>query len=224
MNLIFICVFNQDKYVDMLFLLLESINIYGNLDNTHILIYTSTLFMNRIKESHMYNDKIIFEINDGYNNIDKARKARLDLFDLQSISNYNKILYLDTDTIVKNDISKVFDVCNEDILYACTSILLFNNSEKIRELFNKINEDTVNKPYNFTRYYQPYIVYNALKYHLYNNRILKSFVVNNDTNIHSDKVIHHFPGVPYQNKIEVMTTFLNKCKHVPEFCIEIKYI
>jgi hypothetical protein len=35
--------------------------------------------------------------------------------------------------------------------------------------------------------------------------------VNNDNNIHSDKVIHHFPGGPgiYEHKINVMTIFLN---------------
>jgi hypothetical protein len=61
---------------------------------------------------------------------------------------------------------------------------------------------------------QPYIVYNAFKYNLYNNKILKSLVVNNDNNIHSDKVIHHFPGGPgkYQHKINSMTIFLNNIK------------
>jgi hypothetical protein len=58
---------------------------------------------------------------------------------------------------------------------------------------------------------QPYIVYNAFKYKLYNNKILKSLVVNNDFNIHGDKVIHHFPGGPgvYHHKIISMTKFLN---------------
>jgi hypothetical protein len=245
-NCIFICVFNQEKYVDMFFLLLESIFIYGILDdNTHILVYTSTSFMNIIKQSHLFNEKIKFEINETYNNIDKACKARLDLFNLSSITNYNKILYLDTDILVKDDINKVFNVCEEDILYvleegvinsdydywgktlfgdeinnyndktAFTSgILLFNNCEKIKDLFNKINEDIVKRPYNFACYDQPYIVYNAFKYNLYNNKILKSLVVNNDNNIHSDKLIHHFPGGPgvYQNKIDAMTIFLNNIK------------
>jgi predicted O-methyltransferase YrrM len=246
MNCIFCCVFNQEKYVDMFFLLLESIFIYGDLDNnTNILVYTSTPFMNRIKQSHLFNEKIKFEINDTYDNIDKACKAKLDLFNLSCIANYNKILYLDTDILVKNDINKVFNICNEDILYvleegdlninsdawgkplfgneinnyddktAFTSgILLFNNCEKIKDLFNKINEDIINRP----RYYdcndQPYIIYNAFKYKLFNNKILNSFVVNNDNNIHSDKVIHHFPGGPgiYQHKIEAMTIFLNNIK------------
>jgi FkbM family methyltransferase len=247
MNCIFCSVFNQEKYVDMFFLLLESILIYGNLDeNTNILVYTSTLFMDMIKKSHLFNnEKVKFEINDTYNNFDKACKARLDLFNLSSIKNYNKILYLDTDILVKDDINKVFDVCNEDILYvleegeinsdtnfwgtslfenevnnyddktAFTSgILLFNHCEKIKDLFDKINEDMVERPYDFICYDQPYIVYNAFKYNLYNNKILKTLVVNNDNNIHSDKVIHHFPEGPgiYQHKINAMTIFLNSMK------------
>jgi|SaaInlStandDraft_6_1057023.scaffolds.fasta_scaffold30083_3 predicted O-methyltransferase YrrM len=247
MNCIFVCVFNQEKYVDMFFLFLESILIYGNLDdNTHILVYTSIPFMNIIKQSHLFNEKIKFEINDTYNNIDKACKARLDLFNLHSITNYNKILYLDTDILVKDNINKVFDVCEEDFLYVLkegeltnddnwyggvtlfgdeinnysdksafsSGILLFNNCEKIKDLFNKINEDINKRPYNFDCFDQPYIVYNAFKYNLYNNKILKSLVVNNDDNIHSDKVIHHFPGGPgvYQHKIVNMTKFLDEIK------------
>jgi hypothetical protein len=241
-------VFTQEKYVDMFFLLLESIFIYGNLDNnTHILVYTSTAFMNIIKKSHLFNEKIKFEINDTYNNIDRACKARLDLFNLPSTINYNKILYLDTDIIIKDNINKVFDVCEQDILYvleeeggkidsdtdfwgktlfgneinnyndksAFTSgILLFNNCEKIKDLFIKINEDIINRPYYFCCCDQPYIVYNAFKYNLYNNKILKSLAVNNDNNIDSDKIIHHFPGGPgaYQHKINNMTNFLNNIK------------
>ena len=244
MNGIFCCVFNQEKYIDMFFLLLKSILTYGNLDcNTNILVYTSTPFMIKIKKSHLFNnEKIKFEINDAYNNIDKACKARLDLFNLPSVKNYNKILYLDTDILVKDDINKVFNVCEEDILYALeegeinnssdywgktlfkneinnyhdksaftSGILLFNNCEKIKDLFNKISEDIVKRPFHFSCYDQPYIVYNAFKYNLYNNKILKTLVVNNDNNIHSDKVIHHFPGGPgvYKHKIHYMTIFLN---------------
>ena len=245
MNCIFCCVFNQEQYVDMLFLLLESIFIYGDLDcNTHILVYTSTPFMNKIKQSHLFNDeKIKFELNYKYNNVDKACKARLELFNLASITNYNKILYLDTDILIKDNINKVFEVCKEDLLYAieegdiCNDldywgkslfgneindytdksafscgILLFNNCEKIKDLFSKINEDILTRYHYF--YDQPYIIYNSFKYNLYNNKSLKSLGVNNDTNIHSDKVMHHFPGGPgtYTHKINNMTIFLNNIK------------
>jgi len=248
MNCIFITVFNQEKYVDMFFLLLESIFVYGNLnDDINILVYTSTTFMNIIKKNHLFNDeKIKFEINDTYNNIDKACKARVDLFNFSSITNYKKILYLDTDILIKDNINKVFDICEDDVLYVLeeggidsytdcwgrtlfgdeinnyndktafsSGILLFNNCEKIKDLFIKINEDIINRPYDFLCCDQPYIIYNAFKYNLYNNKILKSFAVNNDTNIHSDKIIHHFPGTPgyYIYKMPTMTTFLNSLKN-----------
>jgi lipopolysaccharide biosynthesis glycosyltransferase len=248
MNCIFITVFNQEKYVDMFYLLLESIFMYGNIDESiEILVYTSTPFMNMIKESNLYtNDKIFFEINDSYHTIDKACKARLDLFFLPSVTKYQKILYLDTDILIKDDIHKVFDICIDNILYvleegditdnrdywgktlfgneinnyedksAFTSgILLFNNCREIRDLFMIIREDMNNRPQYFSCFDQPYIVYNAFKYNLFNNKILKSLVVNNDMNIHSDKVIHHFPGGPgvYQHKIENMDIFLNNLKY-----------
>ena len=248
MNCIFICVFNQIQYVEMFYLLLESIFIYGNLDdNTQILVYTSSNFINIIKENILFNnEKIKFEINDTYNNIDKACKARLDLFNLKSIINYEKILYLDTDIIVKDDINKLFNICNEEILYvleegnindesdywgkslfenelnnyndltAFTSgIILLKNCEKIKDLFNKINEDINNRANYIGSFFdQPYIVYNAFKYNLYNNKILKSLVVNNDNNILSNKILHHFPGGPgsYENKIYYMSIFLNNLK------------
>ena len=250
MNCIFICLFNDEKYIDLFYLLLESIFIYGNLnDDTDILLYTSTSFMNLIKKSHLFNEeKVKFEINDTYDNIYKARKARLDIFNLDSIKKYNKILYLDTNTIVKGDIKKVFDVCKEDILYvleegyincditdkwdywgkllfgdkvnnyqdktAFTSgVLLFNNCKNINDLFNKINRHiSFNTSYTdiLPYYEQPYIVYESFKCNLYNNKILKLLVINNDNNIYSNKVIHHFSDDV--KIINIISHFLNNIK------------
>jgi len=251
MKCIFCCVFNEENYVKMFLILLESINIYGNLDeNTDILVYTSTIFMNIIKESQWFiHNKIKFEINDTIDNIDKACKSRLDLFKFSCIVNYEKILYLDTDILIKNDISKVFDCSTQDVLYVLeeglltdndghyggetlfnkeeiinykditafsSGILLFNNCTKIVDLFNKINNDIINRPYNFSCYDQPYIVYNAFKYNLFDNKLLKTLIVNNDNNVFSNKVVHHFPGGPgiYKKKIDKMTIFLNKLNQI----------
>ena len=118
-NAIYITVFNQVKYVDMLYLLLESIYSYGNLkDNTDILIYTSTEFMNKIKDSKFNSDKLLFEINEEYNDINLACKARLDLFELESVNNYDKILYIDTDIIIKDDLNELLNIVLEDKIYA----------------------------------------------------------------------------------------------------------
>lgn len=245
MNCIFITIFLQVKYVEMFFILLESLSIFGNLDiNTEILIYTSTKFMNIIKQSHLYSDKIKFEINDDYDNLDKSCKSRLDLFNLDSIQNYEKIIYLDTDILIKGNINHIFDICKEDILYAleegtidskldywgtslfreeannyedktafCSGILLFKNCSKIKELFEIIKISIKSNEHFF--HDQPYFVYNAFKYNLYNNKLLKEYCVNNNFNSNSNFFIHHFPGGPgvHITKIQVMNKFLIELKN-----------
>jgi len=200
--------------------------------------------METIKQNPLFNpEKIKFETNDTFNDVDSACKSRLYLFYLSQINNYEKILYLDTDILVKGDINKVFNVCKDDVLYtleegtindmqdywgktlfeneiqnyedksAFTSgILLFNNCEKIKMLFQHIIEDIINRPYFFKCYDQPYIVYNAFKYRLYNNKVLKCIAVNNDDNVDNDFVIHHFPGGPgyFERKIYTMKKVLDK--------------
>jgi len=220
-----------------------------------------------IKRSPFYKEGIIrFEINDTYSSVEKACKARLDLFDLlvattnkeENKYKYNKILYLDTDIIVKGDLNLVFDVCVEDKLYVLeegsidsdsdfwgktlfqnagdlelytnkstatatatvtafsTGILLFNNCETIKKLFIAIRNDMVARPLKFYCQDQPYIVYNAFKYDLYDNQALKPFVVNNDHDVYSNKIIHHFPGDPgwHQNKMTHMLRFLSDLKGI----------
>jgi lipopolysaccharide biosynthesis glycosyltransferase len=239
-------VFNQDKYVDMLFLLLESLFTWGNLnDHTEVLIYTSTPFRERIQQSQWNHDKIKFEVNDTYNSVDAACKSRLDVFYLPSIANYEKILYLDTDILVTDNINKIFDVVKDDVLYvleegtiddsgdcwgkslfgnevhqysdksAFTSgILAFNNCAKIQLLFDNILNDIQTRPRHFSCFDQPYIVYNAFKYNLYNNKLFKAFVVNEMVYSRNDKVIHHFAGGPgvYQHKIVHMMEYLKRMK------------
>lgn len=244
MNCVFICVFNNPDYLNLLFLLVRSIQLYGELgEETDILIYTSTVFMNRIKGSRFYRPNIKFETNDEFGSLYKACMARLDLFDLASTKQYNKILYLDTDILVKKKLGHVFDLVEEDKLYvlkegsitsdtnfwgkslfgnevhryrdksAFTSgILLFNNCETMKTLFENIKKDIQRRPELCTFYDQPFIVYNAFKYNLYENtKLTKSFAVNNSQDVNSIYTIHHFPGGVgcYEVKIERMTKFFN---------------
>jgi len=118
-NLIYTCIFYNKQYIDMLYLLLESIYIYGDLnDNIDILIYTNTEFKNSICESIFNCKNIIFEINDNYTELTDAFFARLDLFDFNIINNYNKILYLDSDIIIIDNINKIFELNIDNIIYA----------------------------------------------------------------------------------------------------------
>ena len=118
-NALFVCVFMNEKYLKLLYLWLESVSLYGNLnENTDIIIYTSTDFANKIKRTELFFDKIKFQINDEYNNLDNVCKSRLDLFDFSIISNYEKILYTDIDVIIINDVNEIFNKCTNDVIYA----------------------------------------------------------------------------------------------------------
>ncbi len=244
-NVIFICVFFQTKFLEMFIIMLYSIRKYGKLNNnTDILVYTSSEFMNIIKKHQLYYDNIKFVINDNYNTVRQAALSRLDMFKFNIINDYNKILYLDTDIIVKGDLNKVFDVITKDVIYAVeegtitndsniyggellfgsdlekylgkpafsSGIMGFTNSETIRELYKNINKDLSIRPYNLSCMDQPYIVYNCFKYDLFDNQIFNQLCVNNDNNIYSDKVIHHFPGGVgvYQHKMFKMINFIKE--------------
>jgi predicted O-methyltransferase YrrM len=242
-NCIFVCVFLNEKYIQLFFLFLESLYIYGNLtDDVDILVYTSSAFEKKIRESHLFSESVRFEVNDTINTLDTACKARLDLFLLPSVKDYDKILYLDVDMLIKDNIDKVFDLVTEDVLYVLeegtiehyywgkdlfgdtihnyedktafsSGLLLFRRCERIMELFADIQREIKKRSVIF--YDQPYIVCGAFQAGAYNNKILKSFAVNqyNDS-IHPDKVIYHFPGGPGDAtpKLERMSVFFQRVK------------
>jgi hypothetical protein len=111
-NLIYLCVFYNRDYIQLLELLIQSLYINSNIDNnnTDILIITSNDFYIEINE-------IIkkFELNVNYflleiNNVFDAGCARLNIFDYEKINNYNKILYLDTDILINSNINNLFSL------------------------------------------------------------------------------------------------------------------
>jgi hypothetical protein len=117
-NALFVCVFMNEDYLKLLYLWLESVLLYGNLsENTDIIIYTSTHFANKIKRTELFFDKIVFQINDEYNNLDNVCKSRLDIFEFDIISNYDKILYTDVDVLVMNDVNEMFNKATKELLY-----------------------------------------------------------------------------------------------------------
>jgi predicted O-methyltransferase YrrM len=147
---IFICVFCQEEYVTLVYSLLESIYVYGNLsDDTDILIYTNTAFSNKIKNSNLFSKYLKFEINDNYNTVDAACKSRLDLFQLPTFvsANYTKVLYLDADVLITKDIRRVFDLIQKDVIYACAEGSILDPHEFWgRELFLKNDPETKDQP------------------------------------------------------------------------------
>lgn len=248
MNLIYMCVFHQQSYIQLLKLLITSINTHStiNKETTHILIVTCTAFKRLIqKELEPYDlpiDYFIIEINTLF----QAGCARLDIFKYERISQYDTILYLDTDILINSDINVLFAVdLSTEKLYALkegeigqgghgmeffdftkydvklsaftSGILLFKNSDTIKELFNTILlhiDEYIYKGKNKIPgcLDQPFIVYNAISQNKYDNQLLCAYAENNPTCVTPGKIVYHFPGGPgnYKSKYDKMANFLNK--------------
>lgn len=223
MNLIYICVFYQESYIQLLKLLITSI--HKNSNKTDILIMTSPAFQPIIEKEiscfdlsikyYIFNVRTLFETG----------CARYNIFNYEKIYMYNKILYLDTDVLVNSDLNILF---NQDIspdkLYALeegtigheywgsqffdskinrnisafsSGVLYFMNSITIKNLFNRTKS-------HITKYSkghpvpecldQPFIVYNAISQNKYDNQMMKLYVKNNPSIHSSAQIIYHFPG------------------------------
>jgi hypothetical protein len=119
MDCIFLCVFAQPRFLDMLHMLLDSIYTYGALGPRHeVLIYTSSDFAYAIRRSPFMRPFVRIETRDDADSLAKVCCARLDFFALPSAARYARVLYMDTDVIVKAPLAPVFDACVSDILYA----------------------------------------------------------------------------------------------------------
>jgi len=161
------CVFYNEKYIKLLELLFLSLQMYSS--PCDILILTSDDFKEKISalsvrvrvpcKIHCLPCTSIFE----------AACARLHLFDWDGIDAYDKILYLDTDIIVRRDLAPLFDNDIENKLYGIASgtlespqfggqffncatcgldhttpgvnsgTLFFRNCPEVRSLFEQIN-------------------------------------------------------------------------------------
>lgn len=121
MNLIYMCVFHQESYINLLKLLVTSISVKGNInkDTTEILIITSPTFEPLIqKEMESFDLPIQYFTIDLHTLFD-AGCSRLNIFKYTNIHNYDTILYLDTDILINSDMNVLFNLeLSSDKIYA----------------------------------------------------------------------------------------------------------
>lgn len=120
-NLIYVSVFYNKKYIELLKLLLQSLKQFGKIDeNTDILILTNDSFEQEISLicQHLKINYIIESLN--LHNVIESKYSRFKIFDLPktNVQVYNKILYLDIDIIVQKDINNIFNLNISNKLYA----------------------------------------------------------------------------------------------------------
>ena len=121
MNLIYICVFHQESYINLLKLLIRSISVKANInkETTDILIITSPSFHHKIqKELESFDLPLHYYLSD-LNTLMEAACSRLKIFQYDKIDKYQKILYLDTDVLINSDVNTLFDIeISSEKLYA----------------------------------------------------------------------------------------------------------
>jgi len=166
MNLLYSCAFVKESFVNLVYLLLMSYKLYGDVEYDYLII-THPSFNEKIKKiMSLFNIKGKIWL---LNIQEKAASAfsRLHIFQYPEINNYKKILYLDCDVLITNSLKNIFDVELENKLYAVkegnttleyhgktvwefkgeknpeksafsSGVLFFNNCKEIEKLFQDI--------------------------------------------------------------------------------------
>ena len=108
--------FHQKQYVDIVVNLLNSF--FDTNSNIDFLVYTTTEFRALIEEKLPGKPIKFFEKN-FVKTMNQARISKIDIFDYPEIAKYEKIVYIDADSMfLKNPVS-LFEAITDDVIYAC---------------------------------------------------------------------------------------------------------
>jgi lipopolysaccharide biosynthesis glycosyltransferase len=207
-NLVYFCAFHNKGYIDLLKILLSCVKIFSRIDTVDFLVFTSESFRSTIEElSAELNIPIKIQIFD-FTTQHEAGCARLFIFNYKEIDKYDKILYMDTDITVQNDLSRIFELPIEDKVYAIqeydingeghgawffdftrfdkatpainSGVLLFQNTLKMRKIFNDINTHIANLKNSGSIIPncmdQSFIVYHLFRNNACDSRLMKDYV------------------------------------------------
>lgn len=168
-NLIYLGVFFNKDYLELLKIFLISVKLFSALalNSIDFLIMTSENFAPDVQKlAEDVGIPLLMKFF-SFNSVHEASCARLHIFEYENALSYEKILYLDTDITVQGDLMNVFNEPLEDKIYGMKEgtieheihggwwfdfstidkntvamnggILLFNGSESMKTIFDEIN-------------------------------------------------------------------------------------
>jgi lipopolysaccharide biosynthesis glycosyltransferase len=115
MNLVYYTVGFDIKYLDLLDVSIQSLRIHNN--NTDIIVICDELMVDKCTERlKRFNNLKIVPCTDSISAMDSSMK-KLRIFDY-NISNYKKILFIDSDILVDIDLRRIFSSIVDQKLYA----------------------------------------------------------------------------------------------------------
>jgi len=116
--LLYTSCFHQKQYVDIVVNMLNSyFDIIPENTNIDFLVYTNTEFRALI-EARMDGKPVKFFEKNFVKTMNQTRISKVDVFDFPDIAQYEKIVYVDADTMFLRDPTPLFDAIVEDVVYA----------------------------------------------------------------------------------------------------------
>lgn len=150
-NLVYCCVFYNKDYFKLLDLLVKSLKFYSSTDSFDFLVITQKDLEPLCKNLGTLVGLDIKTFCLDFTTIFQAACARIYIFDYPEITNYGKLLYLDTDIIIKADLKPVFDLPIKDVLHGIESGTIeslnfgaqFFNFNQVNKKLTGINSGTL---------------------------------------------------------------------------------
>lgn len=113
--LVYTCCFHQENYTDVVLYLINSFKKTGS--NVDFLVYTTGEFKTIIQSKCADLTGVKFFEKNFYKSMNQARISKLDIFDYPEIDNYEKVIYIDADSICIKDPAPLFDNIQDDLIY-----------------------------------------------------------------------------------------------------------
>lgn len=139
--LIYTSCFHQESYTDIIAYLINSFKKTGS--TVDFLVYTTSEYKTIIQSKC---DGVNFFEKNFYKSMNQARISKLDIFDYPGIDNYEKIIYIDADSIFIKDPLTMFDSIQDDLVYVFGEGNILSDAEYWgRSLFLKENPSCVDR-------------------------------------------------------------------------------
>ena len=123
MNLVYSCVFVQKEYIELFDKLLETFNKHEENHTITYLVITSPNFESDIK-TLFENVDVKYDIflidlttDNNQDTIYESTYSRYRIFEYPKIDNFKKILYLDCDIIIVNNMNPIFSIDTNNKFY-----------------------------------------------------------------------------------------------------------
>jgi len=136
--LVYTSCFHQEIYTDVVLFLINSFKKTGS--SVDFLVYTTSEFKGIIQSKCSDLTGVFFFEKNFYKSMNQARISKLDIFDYTEIEKYEKVIYIDADSIFIKDPCSMFENIQDDVVYTVGEGTILNEGEYWgRSLFLKEN-------------------------------------------------------------------------------------